>query len=251
MTSEKATAIVLRVVPFSETSSIVTLFSREFGKLRAIAKGARRLKGPFESALDLLARCRVVFRPKPSDVLDLLTEAKLERRFRPFGRDLDSLYAGYYVAELLLELTDENDPHPELFDLADVVLDRLARGGSVPALVLRFELVALRILGHLPAFERCVECGAAVGNQPRVAFGPWAGGVLCPDCRTGKRHVVSVSAGVLGTLGRYADTARGWCDEESDCAGSGELRAVMNHYLSHLVGHKLRMHASMETTRGV
>ena len=55
MSSEKASAIVIRAVEFSETSLVVTLFTREFGKLGALAKGARRLKGPFESALDLLA----------------------------------------------------------------------------------------------------------------------------------------------------------------------------------------------------
>src|SRR5215469_9956027 len=66
MQPEKALALVLRVVEFSETSSIVTLFSREFGKLRGLAKGARRLKGPFESALDLLALCRIVFLRKSS-----------------------------------------------------------------------------------------------------------------------------------------------------------------------------------------
>ncbi len=78
----KATAIVLRTVEFSETSLILTLFTREFGKVRGLAKGARRLKSAFESALDLLALCRIVFLRKSSEALDLLTEAKLLRRFR-------------------------------------------------------------------------------------------------------------------------------------------------------------------------
>src|SRR3984957_13706725 len=113
MPTEKAIALVLRVVEFSETSSGVTLFTREFGKIRGLAKGARRLKGPFESALDLLATCRIVFLRKSSDALDLLTEAKLERRFRPAKGDLAALYAAYYLAELLDELTDDNDPHAD------------------------------------------------------------------------------------------------------------------------------------------
>ena len=79
MPSEKATAIVIRTIEFSETSLVVTLFTREFGKIGALAKGARRLKSPFEAALDLLALCRVVFLHKSSEALDLLTEAKLLR----------------------------------------------------------------------------------------------------------------------------------------------------------------------------
>src|SRR5580658_5008209 len=163
MPTEKAIALVLRVVEFSETSSVVTLFTREFGKVRGLAKGARRPKGPFESALDLLSRCRIVFLRKSSEALDLLTEAKLEQRFRPAPRSLSSLYAGYYVAELLNELTDDSDPHPELFDAAVEVLQALSSGqGPVAGNVLRFELSALRLLGHLPSLDACADCGSAV-----------------------------------------------------------------------------------------
>ena len=77
MSAEKTLAIVVRTIEFSETSLVVTLFTEDFGKVSAIAKGARRPKGPFDGALDLLTICRVVFRPKSSESLDLLTEAKL------------------------------------------------------------------------------------------------------------------------------------------------------------------------------
>ena len=143
MSAEKATAIVLRVVDFSESSCIVTLYSREVGKLGALAKGGRRLKGPFEAALDLLAEVRVVFLRKSSDALDLLTEAKLQRRFRPRAGDLASLYAGYYVAELVDRLTEPYEPHPELFELIHESLAALATEGSVRSILIHFELQAL------------------------------------------------------------------------------------------------------------
>src|SRR6185437_15721163 len=172
MAAEKTLALVLRVVEFSETSSVVTLFTRDFGKIRGLAKGARRPKGPFESALDLLSQCRIVFLRKSSDALDLLTEAKLERRFRPAPRSLSSLYAGYYVAELLNEFTDDSDPHPQLFDVAVEILQALSGGqGSVAASVLRFELSTLRLLGHLPSLDACAECGTAIEDRGRIAFG--------------------------------------------------------------------------------
>ncbi|HUS40023.1 MAG TPA: recombination protein O N-terminal domain-containing protein, partial [Pirellulales bacterium] len=74
MAAENACAIVLRSIDFSETSSVVTFYTRECGKLGALAKGARRLKNPFDSALDVLTRCRIVFLRKSSGGLDLLTE---------------------------------------------------------------------------------------------------------------------------------------------------------------------------------
>ena len=243
MPTEKATAIVLRTVEFSETSLVVTLFTREFGKLGALAKGARRPKNPFESALDLLALCRIVFLHKSSEALDLVTEAKLLRRFRPAGRDLFGLYAGYYVAELLGELTDEDDPHPELFDLAEETLQALAAGDAVPRQIVRFELGALRLLGHMPALEQCAECGTPVATTGRVAFGQLQGGVLCPKCRAGKRAVIAVSAGVLRTMAQLADPgSQSWQRIAIDPPTLGELRGVLNHYLVNLLGRKPRMH---------
>jgi len=248
MSSEKADAIVLYTVDFSETSLVLTLFTREFGKVRALAKGARRLKNPFESALDLMALCRIVFLRKSSEALDLVTEAKLLRRFRPAGRNLSSLYAGYYVAELLNQLTDDYDPHPELFDLADETLAALSAGESVTMRILRFELGALRVLGHLPLLDACVDCGSRVAPAGRVAFGLLDGGVLCGECRSGKRHVALVNAGVIRTMGQLADpVSQAWRRMEIDSRTYGELRGLLNHYLVNLLGQKPRMHAYLGT----
>jgi len=243
MPAEKATAIVLRVIEFAESSLVVTLFTREFGKIQGLAKGGKRLKGPFDSALDLLALCRIVFLRKSSEALDLLTEARLQRRFRVPGRDLAALYAGYYVAELLNELTDQYDPHPELFDLADETLAGLAAAEPVANRILRFELDTLRLLGHLPSLETCVECGNPVPMAGRVAFGQLDGGVLCGKCREGKKQVASVSAGVLRIMAQLAEPGgRIWRRLEIDPRTRGELRGVLNHYLYNLLGRKPRLH---------
>jgi DNA repair protein RecO (recombination protein O) len=245
MAAEKATALVLRAIDFSETSVIVTLFTREFGKISGLAKGGRRLKGPFESALDVLALVRVVFLRKSSDALDLLTEAKLERRFRVSEAGLAGLSAAYYVAELLRELTHDNDPHAELFDAADQTLVVLGRSHGAAAHViaqhvLRFELAALRLLGHMPSLDCCAECGATIEAKGRVPFGHTAGGVLCAACRPGKRNVVSLSAAALSALMQLGDETSD-NEIEIDRNVRGELRGLLNHYIAHLVGHELRL----------
>ncbi len=248
MSSEKATAIVLRTIEFSESSLVVTLFSREFGKLGALAKGAKRPKNPFESALDLLTLCRIVFLHKSSEALDLLTEAKLLRRFRPAekgaaGGGLFSLYAGYYVAELLGDLTHDNDPHPRLFDLADETLEALAAGEPVPRRIVRFELGALRLLGHAPSLDTCVGCGKRIEPKGRVAFGHLDGGVLCGPCRVGKRQLASVSAGTLRTMAQLADPdSANWNRIDINQRTLGESRCVLNQYIVNLLGKKPRMH---------
>lgn len=199
MSAEKTLAIVLRTIEFSETSLVVTLFTEDFGKVSALAKGARRPKGPFDAALDLLAICRVVFLRKSSGALDLLTEAKLQRRFRAAGRNLSALYAGYYIAEMLRELTDEHDPHRELFHLAHdtlIALDALtpSQNQEVPRHVLRFEMAALRLLGHLPALDRCAGCGAKVSVARRVAFGLLSGGCFAEPAGAGSGKLLAFPA---------------------------------------------------------
>jgi DNA repair protein RecO (recombination protein O) len=242
MASEKTRAIVLKLVEFSETSCVVTLFTEDFGKVGALAKGARRPKSAFEGALDLLALVRIVFLRKSSDALDLLTEAKLERRFRSAQRDLSRLYAGYYVVELLSELTDTGDPHRELFLAAEQTLSALDEQASVAETVLQFEVAALRLLGHLPSLAACVACGQPVAASSRVPFSMTAGGVLCGDCRPGRRGVVSVSGSVIAALERAAERVEeGQQPLVVEESIRGELRAVMGNYFAHLVGHRLRM----------
>ena len=247
MAAEKSLAIVLRTIEFSETSVVATLFTENFGKISALAKGARRPKGPFESALDLLAVVRIVFLHKSSDALDLLTEAKLERRFRASARDLARLYAGYYVAELLTELTDAGDPHADLFTAADRTLAQLDGNAPVAPLVLRFELTALRLLGHLPSLRECVGCGGPVETMGRIPFALVAGGVLCPNCRPGQRQVVSMSGPVLAAMRELAERPFDSALMELEPKIRGELRGILSNYLAHLLGHKPRMHDYLKT----
>ena len=98
MPAEKALALVVRTTDWSETSRIATLWTRELGKVRVLAKGGRRLKSNFEIALDLLTLCRIVFIRKSSAGLDLLTEAQVAERFPTLRTNLQALNAGYYVA---------------------------------------------------------------------------------------------------------------------------------------------------------
>ncbi len=259
MASEKTLALVLRIVEFSETSLVVTLLTREFGKSSALAKGARRPKSAFEGALDLLSVSRVLLIAKSGDTLDLLTEAKLERCFRSGQRNLQRLYAGYYVVELLRELTDRDDPHPELFDLTLETLAALDGDTEVHACLLRFELQMLRLLGHAPMVDLCAGCGrdapgdfAPVSHQKsaRVPFGVFAGGVLCSSCRTTARGIVLIRP-----------ESHTWLIESLSLAAlsgpppplppqsTGELRGLMNRYISNLCGAALRMTPYLSNTR--
>lgn len=240
-------AIVLRTTDFSETSMIVTFYTREGGKIPCLAKGARRLKNPFDTALDTMNTCRILYYPKNGDVLQLVTEAKLIDRFRV---DSDvAVYAGFHVVQLLNHFTENFNPQSELFDLTkinlkDIVsLDSVCRTATLanpPEILSRclfhFELRLMKLVGLLPALHECVECSRKIEvrrGAPRIAFGLSDGGVLCSRCRPGRKNVVSISPEALGALQLLASSdERYWRKLQLSQRTLGEIRGLWNQFLS-------------------
>jgi DNA repair protein RecO (recombination protein O) len=242
-----ADALILRTVDFSESSRIVTLYTRQFGKIEALAKGGRRLKGPFESSLDVLARNSVTFIQKRGDVLDLLTESKLIRRFRVRSQNLAGTLGGQYVAELVNSFTAVGDSLPTLYDLTIKVLHQLEEGTFVMRTLIRFEGRLLQLLGHSPSLWNCVECGEAIPreSQARIVFGTLDGGVLCPACLPGHRQTVAVSAEVLSiweALINPLDRSEEWKYFHMSPQTLGAIRNLANQYICALLGWKPRFH---------
>ncbi len=274
MAAEKTSGIVLKVVEFSETSCVVTIFTRDFGKITGLAKGARRRNSPFEAAIDVLALVRLVFLLKSNDVLDLLTEARLERRFRAASFDLGRFFAGQYVIELLGVLTINHDPMPELYDLAERAVIDLDEARLPTDLVLnRFEMRALHLVGHQPQLESCVNCNRPaprinpmarvdpvtqvdqiarveqatrdeqvgrtseqVASKTTLQFGLLAGGLLCRKCRPGHRSVVSITAETCDYMQRLALVESDWQSLQPSDRVRAESRQVLNQFVSHTVG---------------
>src|SRR5436190_9205534 len=209
MPAETALALVVRTTDWSETSRIATMFTREFGKVRVLAKGGRRLNSNFEVALDLLTVCRIVLLRKSSGSLDLLTEAQVAERFLALRTNLPALYAAYYVAELLAEGTQDYDPHPGLFDASLAALRDFGEVGvQVGPRLAAFELTWLRELGYSPALDACAACGRAVGE--RAGFSVAAGGVICPACRPAERVRRALMPATLTALRTLQDDPSAW-----------------------------------------
>jgi len=239
MPAEKALAIVLRTIDFSETSRVVTLWTREFGKVRALAKGGRRLRSAFENGLDLLGVCSISLLRKSSGGLDLLTEAQVVRRFPRLRADLTALYAAYYIAELLADWSGDYDPHPIVFDEALATLQALGDPDhpNGPRLA-RFEFVLLRELGYGPSLDGCAVCGETLDRAD--AFSPAAGGVLCTVCLPGqsdRRPITAACWRALRDLDRAGDAWRGLVCPEA----RAEVRQVLNHYVTYLLGRRPRL----------
>jgi DNA repair protein RecO (recombination protein O) len=243
--AEKATALVLRTTDFSETSRIATLWTREFGRVRVLAKGGRRLKSNFESALDLLTVCSIVLLRKSSGSLDLLTEAQVLRGFPQLRTNLEALYAGYYLAELLSDWTEDYDPHPNLFDEALDALQTLGTSAQPGQPVVtgprlaRFELVLLRELGYSPALDNCAVCETPLPG-PEGTFSPAAGGMLCPACQVRQRDRRPVSREVWEALRALSHSGEAWRRAWSPAVRL-EIRRLLGQYVTYLLGRRPRL----------
>lgn len=243
MSLERAQALVIRGYDFSESSRIAVFWTREFGRVSALAKGGRRLKSAFESSLDLLNLCDIVLVRKASGALELLTEAKVAERFPRLRSDLQAWYIGQYVAELLGDWTQDHDPHPALFDEAIETLRDLGGkgGGQWPRgpRTARFELVLLRELGYGPALDHCAACNGNLAGAS-VAFSPARGGAVCPACQSRERDRIPLGAEVLAWMRRLRDEPDAWA-RLNDAEARSTIRRILNDYLTYVRGRPARL----------
>jgi DNA repair protein RecO (recombination protein O) len=176
-------AVVLHIFDYLETSRIVRLATREMGVQSALARGARRSRSRYGSALDLFASGVAELSTKPGRELHTLSSFDVVRARPRLAEDLGRFTGASALAELALRFSGE-DTHPELFDTFVEALDALdvAESGTTVDVSLRS---AWRIVGELgfgPSLDRCSSCESVVpGDQP-ASFSHRAGGVICAAC---------------------------------------------------------------------
>ena len=248
-------AVVLRLSEFAETSQIVTLFGAEHGLLRLIAKGARRsTKTKFAAWLDLLEFGELGYLPPRGDAqLGILTDWRQQASFAGLRRELLRLYAGLYAAELVAGLTEEADPHPELFAALLELLRGLDSAAAAAPLVPWFQSELLRAIGYAPLLEQCVECGRPPPRGAPAFFSPSAGGLLCRDCEmhhVEKRHL---AAALLADLAAARGTAADATTGASGSAAATFARApaawfeLFDYHLTWLAGRRFKTAAQVHT----
>jgi DNA repair protein RecO (recombination protein O) len=195
--------ICLRKTEFSETSQILTLFSREHGIVRLMAKGAhRRTKAgasKFDGGIDFLDLGQAVFTHNTSREMGLLTEWKLQEGHLALRKTLRAIHLGLYAAELISRLIEEHDPHPELFNRLEQTLPLLATNRR-EEIFLSFQLDLLRESGYLAELFGCVSCGRAIDPAAPVYFSPARGGVICRNCEAAVHDRFGIDSRLLRLL---------------------------------------------------
>jgi DNA repair protein RecO (recombination protein O) len=151
---------------------------------------------------------------------------------------LQALYAGYYIAELLGDWTEEYDPHPLVFEEALAALRALGTGEVPTGLrLLRFEMVLLRELGYAPELELCAGCRRPLPASGELTFSAAAGGVVCGQCPVSRRGQARLTRATWAAARQLGD-AEAWRTISPE-ARTG-LRRLFNHYVCYLLGRRPR-----------
>lgn len=148
-------AVVLHSLDYGETSQVVTLLTREKGKMSVMAKGARRPKSSFGATLQPMAYTQVVFYYKPTRELQILSESSHVESFHQLRRSLRAITVGLRVVELVDALMEAEDAQPAVLALTVEALRRLNQTEARAANLWPFvQLRLARMLGIAPAIER-------------------------------------------------------------------------------------------------
>lgn len=239
MSARSDQAVVIRLSDYSETSQIASLFTAGDGLVRLIAKGVKRTtKTRVAVGLDLLEFGNVEFVAARGDAgLGTLTGWVQRDAFAAIRAEMPRLYGGLYAAELLHALTQEHDPHPELFDATLALLRRLAGTSDEPdpmppaAAIVRFQADLLTSIGFAPNLRQCVSCGRARVRASPAFFSSSAGGLVCKDCAPRQREKHEIAATLV--------------DGPKGSTTAGQWFGLLDYHLTCIAGRPMQTGATL------
>jgi DNA repair protein RecO (recombination protein O) len=197
MPVREAEGIVLRQYPLAEADRIVVLLTREYGKIRTIAKGIKRIKSRLAGCLEPLNHVQIELYAREGKELSYVRQSELLHSFLGRNPTLDRMYGFAYFTEIVQEFVQEDQPSDLMFRLLLAALRVGETGGANAALVRYFEFWSLKLNGLLPNYTCCSDCGRSVTGTGFYA-GTDAGQVRCEACAHGTGgYVPAATASIL------------------------------------------------------
>jgi DNA repair protein RecO (recombination protein O) len=206
LNAHQVEAVVLRTWPIHEADQIVSLFTRDYGKVKGVAKSSARSRRRFGGAMEPMTHVRASYAEKPRQELVRLDSFDIVSS--PLSAPVDYARAAAlaFYAEVLEETLADHDPHDAVFRLLVAVLGH-TRNGCVWMPVTYFAVWTTRLMGWLPELHACVQCGAPLGGQPAF-FQQQADGLFCARHRIPGSVALSVeSQGLAARVLRVAAPA--------------------------------------------
>ena len=233
--SFRVEAVVLRHADWGEADRMLTLYTRERGKVRAIAKGARKIRSRKAGHLEPFTRVSLQL-AKGHNLL-IITQADTLDAYLALGANLEKTGQASYVVEILDRFTYEDESENQaIFRLLTETLSRIAADAE-PWLAIRYyEVRMLDLLGFRPHLFECANCGEKIKAVEQY-FSPAAGGVLCPNCGAGLPGVWKVSVEALKYFRHFQRSAYPEAQQarRPSLDVQNELETLIQKYLTYLL----------------
>jgi DNA repair protein RecO (recombination protein O) len=237
--------VVLRRQDLGEADRLTTIYTRDYGKLRLVAKGVRKPRSrkaghlePFTRVSLLIARGRE---------LDIITQAETIEDYSVLRNNLDDVGHASYIVELVDRFSvEEGEGNHAQYQLILKSFDRLTEDEYPPSsVILYFQMRLLDFVGYRPELFRCVGCGSEIRPEGQF-FSSQQGGILCPNCGRGKQNNRSISLAGLKVLRHYQ---RNNFETASKPKVSRELFQEVEHlmegYINYLIERQLNVPSFM------
>ncbi len=226
----RTTGIIIKRHKFGEADRLLTIFTADCGKVRAIAKGAMRPRSKLGGNVELLTHSQLVLARGRN--LDIVTQAQALDIFLPMRDSLELMSCGFYLAEMVDNFTEENVEDRDMFGLFLDTLRGLSETGDGERIVRYFELRLLGHLGYSPQLHKCANCNKML--QPETNYyNPAQGGVLCRECGYPDMSASTISVNALKVL-------RLWQRSDVDTAGRVKLNAELTREIKGILRYNVR-----------
>jgi DNA repair protein RecO (recombination protein O) len=226
----RTTGIIIKRHKFGEADRLLTIFTADFGKVRAIAKGAMRPGSKLGGNVELLMHSQLMLARGRN--LDIVTQAQALDIFLPMRDSLELMSCGFYLSELVDSFTEENVEDGAMFGLFLDTLRALSENGDGERIVRYFELRLLGNLGYSPQLQKCANCDRML--QPETNYyNPAQGGVLCRECGYPDMSASTISVNALKVL-------RLWQSSNIATAGRVKLSTDLTREIKNILRDNVR-----------
>jgi len=229
-------AFILRWAEKGETDKLVTLYSKERGKIKAVAKGARKPQAHWGGSLEPLTLLDILVYEKNG--FYTITQWQIKKSFRELREDANFSLSAFQLIELVETLTMEEDTDPQLFRELEGALSALSIKADRVAVLNAFRLRFLTLEGFWPGLENCISCGKKI-EGPVLIFNQKAGGVLCSTCSRNYSGNISLKGRTKNRVKELLNTS--WDKLEAKSSEDNELEEI----LSSLINNQLTRRASV------
>ncbi len=237
-------AVILSYAPLGEADLLVTMFTKDQGKVRAVGKGARRSTSKLVGHLEPLTTVKMSMANGRN--MDIISQVEVINSFSTLKRDLTGITKGQYLAEIVDGFGAEASPNPSLFQLMINTLQVIEAAPESEMALRYFEYHLLQVSGLMPELYHCVECRDEL--EPNAhRFSPNVGGTLCLECCPDDAHLRPLSLRALKVL-RLLDRSQlaDACKLTINNNLSAELKSLLFTTVTYWLGKEIRSNSFLE-----